>query len=51
VLGAGDGYRILGYKHIRIRNIFDEDCQYVCVSSTVGMPRALTPQPPKRQAE
>jgi transcriptional regulator with XRE-family HTH domain len=47
VLGAGEGYRILGYKHIRIRNIFDEDCQYICVSSTVGMPRALVAQPPK----
>ena len=48
VLGAGEGYRIAGYKRIRIRNVFDEDCQYICVSSTSAMPRALADQPPKR---
>jgi transcriptional regulator with XRE-family HTH domain len=41
VLGPGEGYAILGRKHIRIRNIFGEDCHYICVLSTAGMPRVL----------
>jgi transcriptional regulator with XRE-family HTH domain len=48
VLGAGEGYRIQGHKRIRIRNIFDRDCHYVCVSSTAPLPRTLAVQPPKR---
>jgi transcriptional regulator with XRE-family HTH domain len=38
VLGPGEGYVIRGHKQIRIRNIFAEDCHYIFVSSTAGMP-------------
>lgn len=37
-LGPGEGYVIRGHKQIRIRNTFDEDCQYIFISTTSGMP-------------
>ncbi len=51
VLQAGHGYVMRGHKQIRLRNIFDEDCHYIFVSTVAGMPPALTPQPPKRQTK
>jgi transcriptional regulator with XRE-family HTH domain len=50
VLGPGEGYVIRGHKQIRIRNIFDEDCQYIFVSSTTGMSTAVA-APPRRQTK
>lgn len=48
VLGPGEGYVIRGHKKIRIRNIFGEDCQYIFVSSTAGLPTALAAGPRQR---
>lgn len=42
VLAPGEGYVIRGHKRIRIRNIFEEDCHYIFVSSTTAMPAAVS---------
>lgn len=47
LIGPGEGYVLRGHKQIRIRNIFNEDCHYIFVSSTAGMPSVLFTQPAK----
>jgi transcriptional regulator with XRE-family HTH domain len=36
VLGAGQGYVVRGGETIRVRNVFDEPCEYVFVSAPSG---------------
>jgi transcriptional regulator with XRE-family HTH domain len=49
VLAAGLGYVVRGGETIRVRNIFDEPCEYVFVSAPQGFQTAAADQPASRQ--